>query len=272
MDGYARFIADNQLALSPMQETLPSEPATWDWLHIARLTESTQAGSEIPPVFAMFNEAKSQYLLSRRMLFEAGKEVGESTSTDAHLYMDTLDYAIFSEAAAKMVAAQKLAADILDKIACAVNEWLSLHRNVTNVYFTNTFVYRGKRTRLPQWEKKILPEMNEGNTGLLALADLAADVSFDGHLEPLRLIRHAGTHRFLVLHDIAVGDSRASAAVEHHLVRDFTKEAISTLRVVRAALLYLLQAIEVREARNPGGKNGSPKVSTIVPRHSDIRR
>ena len=70
---YEKFVARHRLALSPTIEGLDCSLKRWDFLRIQSFTE-TSAISGVPPLFAMFNVLKSDFLAARYLAFKALSE------------------------------------------------------------------------------------------------------------------------------------------------------------------------------------------------------
>jgi tetratricopeptide (TPR) repeat protein len=262
---YERFVAGHRLLLSPIVEGLGHDKRRWDDAHVRGISEPASAGAKVPPLFAMFNVMKGDYLVARELLFQ-GVSDGKGRPKDTGLYFDTLDYAVYGSTPSRLVLAQRTALDLLDKIAVALNDYFSFGDPPKKVYF-HTF-WREK-PKEPRWKPGLAAAIAKGNPALIALSEVAADLSdgseessIPGRLNAEKRARHAGTHRFIVLHDIAPGEPRPNQAIEHHMLRGFRQTAIRTVSLSRAALLYFLEAIayEERTRRKGDGLVGTMEV------------
>ncbi len=253
---YERFVAENRLLLSPIMEGLGHDRRRWDDAHIRGITEETSAGAQVPPLFAMFNVMKADYLVARELLFQ-GLSKARGAPPDTGLYFDTLDYAVYGAAPSRLVLAQRAALDLLDKIAVALNDLLSVGEKPPDVSFRRFWREKPKQ---PRWRPALAKAIHGGNPALIALAEIATDLStgsqegsLPGLLHAEARARNAGTHRFIVLHDIAPGDPRPSAAIEHHRLEVFRGTGIRTVRLARAALLHFLEVVAYVERSRPQG-------------------
>lgn len=261
-DAFQSWVASERLALSLTVEGLPVGPA-WDEVGVERLHQSiADGGSEVPALFAIVNTLKHDYLLARRLTYECVRQPpGPDTST----YADTLDYAIYGGLPAQLTLAQRASLDLLDRVAVAANEYLKAGIEAHKVDFRNFWT---TTKRHQDWRPEVGSEVVAGNRGVLALADLSFDLDEGGYLSDYRELRNLGTHRFAVLHDLAVGSHAHSEAVEHILLGDFEESLMSTLRIARAAILYLVELIRSREDR----KHPHSFVTALkIPDHGDIR-
>jgi LA2681-like HEPN len=118
---------------------------------------------------------------------------------------------------------------------------------------------------IPTLRDKILG----GNTAMIALAELSLDIESGGALHENKVLRHASTHRFVVVHDIGDTPSRESPFVEHYGVEDFKKSLIRALQLTRAALLYFVDMVGQNEQEK--NADGELAVTMLVPQHHEIR-
>lgn len=263
---YERFVATNRLILSPIMEGLGHDRRRWDDAHLRGITEPVSTGPRVPPVFAMFNVMKADYLVARDLLFRGSVEANGSPR-DTGLYFDTLDYATYGSTQSRLTLAQRSALDLLDKTAVALNDILSVGEKPQTVYFDDFWFAKASE---PRWRRALAKAIQAGNPALVALSEIAADlsdVSQDGSIGGLlhaeKRARNAGTHRFIVLHDIAITDSRPNAAIEHHMLDAFQGTAMRTVRLARAALLHFLEVIAYAErSRDKKGPIGTMLVHT----------
>lgn len=256
---YVRFVARHHLALVPTIEGLDPHLKRWDSLRIVSLSEPVGGGAETPPLFAMFNSMKANYLVARRLAYRALTR----EERDTGLYIDTLDYAVYGVKPATLLLAQRAAMDVLDQIAAALNEYLAVGVDARWVYFSNLW---RENNKVPQWRDVLEKEIGLGNVATIALGELAEDLA-GGYLHRKRKARHASTHRFTVLHDMK-GSPRPSPAIEHVRLDTFEQETIETLQAVRAAILYFVELVARREHRE---RSGSPSLPLFLPTHHRVR-
>jgi len=256
---YQRFVADRRLAMSPVMEGLGHHLRRWDDAHIRRVSEPIGTGGQVPPVIAMFNTMKADYLAARELLFYGTRERRQESGH----YVDTLDYALYGRSVAMLTLAQRAAMDVLDKVAVAANEHFAIGVDPHRVYFHT--LWHATAAPSSPWKAAVAAEIAVQNRGLLALTEMAVDLmqqpgelTTTGFLNRQRVARHAATHRFVVLHDTGIRDPRPSAAIEHRELDEYEADAVDTLRLARAALLYFLAAIEHRERRTPEDRISVP--------------
>jgi len=262
---YEKFVQRHRLALSPTIEGLEASLKRWDNLKIFSITESIDKASIVPPVFAMFNTLKSEFLVARRMAFDATTD----NPNDSGSYSDTLDYAVYGVKSSMLVLAQRTSMDILDKIAVAVTEHLELGTKKEGIYFCNRwFAKKNQNATNLSWQPSFLKSINNGNVAIIALAEMALDIGKSGFLNEKKEMRHAGTHRFVVLHDTGQSPSRECSYIEHANAKDFEQEVLDSLRLARSAIIYFVELIALEErARRNGEKIGFLE----VPNHHSIR-
>lgn len=255
---FARFVATHRLALVGTVEGLDLRKKRWDNVHIPTISESLDAGSGVPPVFAMFNQLKADFCTARWLTYGFGKEVIKDTS----LYMDTLDYALYGTGPSMLVLGQRAALDILDRVAVCANEYFGIGEKPNEIHF-RTFWRENDGTGA--WRPSLNEELSAGNPGIIALGELASDLTAAGPLSRKHDLRNVSTHRFCVLHDIANMPSRESRAVEHHNMQSFFNQTVETLQITRSAILYLLDSIAWRESRDL--RQGVRATIVVIPHH-----
>ncbi len=273
---YEEWVSNNRLALTAAVEGLGHDEERWDDAHIHGVSEPVSSGASVPPIFAMFNVLKADYLVARELLFESISLDGASTETG--LYFDTLDYATYGRKASLLTLAQRAALDLLDKLAVALNDYLVLGWSAERVHFHT--VWRGPKAKGAQWNSAIESELNATNPPLVALLEIAVDLSGEpldgathkGFLHSQRSARNAATHRFVVLHDFGdfgLDRPRPTPAIEHHKIEEFERSALRTFQLVRAALLYFVEVVAFRERRLHDASSLS--VPMLLVPHHEIR-
>lgn len=208
---YERFVARHRLALSPTIEGLDCSIKRWDSLHFKSIIEPVRAGSGVPPLFAMMNVIKSDFLAARYLTFQAQT----AKFSESGFYADTLDYAVYGIVPSLLSLAQRACIDLLDKIAAATTEYFSIPGDVRLVYFWKRWFDNPKKRKRRVWHPSLRTHIDKGNTAIIALADISFDLGRDGFLVRKQAFRHSSTHRFTVLHDIGCKPSRESAQIEH---------------------------------------------------------
>lgn len=268
-DDYQRFVAKHRLALAPTIEGLDLSMPRWDSLRIGEIFErisDAAAGNPplfgIPPLFAMFNVLKGDYLAARYLAYLAlNGDVPESGS-----YADTLDYATYGMRSSLLTLSQRACFDLLDKVAVAASEYLRLPGSPKGITFLNRW-FDDQDTK--RWHPQVLYEIRSGNTALIAITEVARDVAGGGFLQEKRAMRHSSTHRFTVLHDLFGEPRRKSRYIEHYSSDDFIAHLIETIQLTRAVLFYFVEMIRHREQRI--GRDAKYRVHLFVPDHSWVR-
>lgn len=240
---YEKFVAENRLALSATIEGLDKSISRWDSLIIGSITESADKGPGVPPVFAMFNTMKADYLVARWLAYYAL----ECKLPESGFYSDTLDNAHYGMDSSLITVAQKSCFDILDKVAVATAEYLGVKDSAKGVNFINEWRIKRKDAKQMEWQPAIADEIKSGNPAIVALAELSDDLGKKGYLEVKKSLRNAATHRFIVLHKSEVGNGRKNKHIVHYTADTIRNELISTLKTVRAALFYLVEMIAIHE-------------------------
>lgn len=123
-----------------------------------------------------------------------------------------------------------------------------------------------------EFDPVVEAEIKTGNTALLALTEVSRDLcNKQGFLSKKQSSRNSSTHRFTVLHDMGLAQEKGtSGCVEHFNLEEFTRECLHTLKLTRAAVVYFVQMILIRESRISKGADGVT-VPLFVPSHEYIR-
>jgi len=262
---YEKFVASHRLSLSPTIEGLDASLTRWDSLVIESIAEPAGGDFGIPPLFAMFNVLKSDFLVARFLAYQALS----GGIPDSGFYLDTLDYAVYGVRPSLLTLAQRACMDVLDKIAVATSEYFAIAGSEGSIYFSNRWFANSKKGQPLAWHPKLREHIHHGNTAIIALAELSLDIREGGSLHDKKTYRHSSTHRFTVLHDLGCEPSRQSAHVEHCGVDEFQSHLLESLQLIRAAVLYFVEMISISEADKKArfGK----AVPMEVPSHHWIR-
>lgn len=262
---YEKFVAQHRLALSPTIDGLDCSLKRWDSLRINSLTESIEVGPGVPPLFAMFNVMKSDFLAARYLTYQALT----AKFPESGLYSDTLDYAVYGIVPSLLALCQRACIDLLDKIAAAATGYFRVPGNVKVVYFLSRWFDDPKKGKRLAWHPSLRPHIDRGNMAIVALADIALDLNEDGFLMRKKAFRHSSTHRFTVLHDIGCQPSRICAQIEHCEIEDFKNHLIESLQLARGAILYFVEMVSIAEESREA--KGGMRASIFVPNHHEIR-
>ncbi|KVT08678.1 LA2681 family HEPN domain-containing protein [Burkholderia ubonensis] len=270
-DPFIRWVERERLTLAPAVELIDPTLGKLDWLMLPGILErESDTGGMPPPVFAMFNVLKSDFILTRDLAWRA---IDEDAWPATGRFGDTLDYATYGPDASALILAHRTALDLLDKIAVAANHYFEFGQAPDKVYFGK--LWRGspdKATGIRPLAERVESVIRGGVSALYGLVELAEDYnSSAGILRSQKDLRNAGTHRFVVLHDF--GDpahSRQAPEIEHHRREQFSQEVLRALRVARSAIQMLALSISQHEqvlAQRTAGLVGS----LVVPDHDRIR-
>lgn len=262
---YLRFVLDNRLLLSLDMACCLAPASRWDSLLIPSVVESVSVPFGVPPIFAMFNMLKADFVASRWLAYIATEEQVPETGN----YSDTLDYAKYGVTQSLILAAQRSAIDLLDRVAVAASEHFGLPGAPEQIHFVTRWHKRqGRKLALPiEWIPKLESEIQSGNSALIAIAELAEDMMKGGYLKPQKSLRNESTHRFVVLHDMGASANRETPFIRHYNEDEFRDETITALRIARAAILYLREAIRYRESRRMEESDGLVVRLDVYPHH-----
>lgn len=267
---FIRWVEEERLTLAPAVELVDPSLGKLDWLTLPGILErEPEVGSRPPPLFAMFNMLKSDFVLARDLAWRASDE---SVWPKTGQFADTLDYAMYGPDTSALILAHRTALDLLDKVAVTANYYFELGLAPNKVSFGRLWRDSADKKTGTPLTKKVEALIRAGVYAIYGLAELAEDYDgIDGILRSQKNLRNSGTHRFVVLHDL--GDpSRARQApeIEHLNHSDFINETLGALRVARSAIQMLALAISQYEeilSKQKGGVIGT----LIVPDHDWVR-
>lgn len=246
-DPFVAWVEKERLTLGPTVELVDPELGKLDWLRLPGILErETGAGATPPPIFAMFNQIKADFILARDLAWRSRDEAGWPTSGN---FDDTLDYAVYGPATSALILAHRTAIDLLDKVAAAANHYFELGLEAHQIFFGKIWRLRTKGEGAGLLTPRVESIVSSGVRALYGLVELADDYEArNGILRPLKNLRNAGTHRFVVLHDLGdITRCREAAEVEHHDLDGFTATSLAALRVARSAIQMLALAIGEQE-------------------------
>ncbi|KZN15184.1 LA2681 family HEPN domain-containing protein [Marinomonas sp. TW1] len=243
---YSDFITLNNLRLSC---SLVPDSSEDDDLSIDSIYSSSDY--DVPETFTMFNVMKGDYLLARHLFWNAS----QTNIEDSSLYNESVPYGEFGTNISALQTAQKIALDILDKIAVATFSYFKIG-GARKAYFKKAWFKdspNDERTT-PYFSLKVKPkvqsQIEQGNPYLLALVEMARDLAApEGYLRSHSDNRNAITHRFLVLQDTIHTNSSTSDCVAYSPLAAFQDGALVSIKLARSALYYFVEMINFNETR-----------------------
>jgi hypothetical protein len=190
------------------------------------------------------NQIKEDYATARLLLVQSRYRRADFDKISRRtVYVDSLDYSRFDVYIGLLKAAFQLGYNILDKIACFLNEYCQLGFETSEVAFHKIWREDGNsRDTL----------LRTGNINLYALYDIFKDFK-SGYHEGLRQIRHALTHRKLVVRDLVPAD-RPLEPAEEMPYEKLMQQTTELLRLLRAAIIYLINFVNGEERKK--GEDG----------------
>ena len=257
-DPYQRWVADHRLALVAGLEGVGAGEVEGRWDTITlRQVSSSGPSSEMPAIVSMLNVLKADYLVARRLAFEAWTAFAEGggwrqDDSDPGVYIETLQYAIVGELSSKLVLAHRAALDVLDKTAVAVNEHFAIGDPPDKVNFRTFWFEPNKKAQKTEDKQSALREslleVPTLATGVLSMAELAYDMGRGGVYAEAQAVRNAGTHRFVLVHH-GYKDVESTESMRAMELNEMVEATIESLAVARAAYIYLVAMVSAYEAR-----------------------
>jgi hypothetical protein len=254
---YETFISRHRLALTAVPEGVGSGGRRIDTVRIRSVVQKVGGGFRVPSVFSMFNVLKAEYLAARYIAFLALHQSIPETGA----YSDTLDYALYGTRQSLLTSAQRGSYDVLDKIAVAATHYMSIPEKGSSVSFRTRWM-TGKKEGALAWSPAIMAVEMTDNPGVRALTEISLDLESGGFLGKHRNLRHASTHRFVVMRDMGRAEE-SDEWIDYHHVRNVEASLIETLKMTRAALFYFVDLVEHEEKRRKGRAGAIPRTQIL---------
>ena len=272
---YFAFVDANGLALSLHCSAEEYLSGRFDFLTVPSIHAKVSDGHRVPEIFSMINVMKSDFAFARQVYFDVREFDTDTPFFETTSHADTLDYAVYGVRFSALTSAQRIAFDILDKIAVALACYLGM-KKAHETSFSRVWGRTGKGGVF-NLNEEIAASFRLGNPGLIALYNIYHDISKDdsrghGFMEAHKSYRNSSTHRFSVLHDDMFPNdySSLSSAVDHMHLQRFECLTLDSLKLARAALFYFVDTINFAEEASRTDKGGIV-ISSTVPDHDYIR-
>ena len=219
---------------------------------------SSKGQNSIDKYIAFMNQIKEDYILSRYLLVQSQYRTSDLDSVDNGVTLySPMDYSVYGIYMQLLRAAFKIGVDTLDKIAFFVRDYFGVGDvPIDRTNFRNIF----SRKNAPL---QLRPQLAANkNRYLLALLDLSLDLRKGGRLSSIYEIRHALTHRFLVIQGIAADEEKHDGILRVSLP-EFRDQTIRALQTVRSAFMYLVMAVEENERKKEISTSG--QTTFVIP-------
>jgi tetratricopeptide (TPR) repeat protein len=268
-DPYQEWCRHSDLFLHVSPRCLSEADQVWDPLFIRSVHMSVEtllrSRGLVPEFFGAFNTLKNDYAAARYLAWLA-------TTSDTHRaellavgartkYANTSDYARYDLSSGLARLAFKAGNDLLDKVGTFLGLLLGLG---PKLYF-RAWWKANSRQKDNSLHPNLLEALDGGqayNSGLWALCDLTADLEEGGRYASLEALRHATTHRLVVLHEMLIPTtSSLSDRLVHMDEAQFDNFLVEQLGLARKAMIYLVQAVDRRESEREPGEKGRIEVA-----------
>ncbi len=243
------FCAEHTLFLSPVTFLGAEGKAFYgDPMFISSIHVKLDEQGRFERYATFLNEIKQDYILGRYFLVQSQYASAEIDAVDEGVTLIyPLDYSLNSSYIQLLKAARKQAIDVLDKVAFFIYDYSGIQRkglSFDTVSFLKLFEEKGSLTDFGDFY----------NWSLFALMTLAHDCSKNGDWNIFYQHRHALTHRFLILHDIAVPPSTND--LPRVWEPDFLNQTTLAFQVAKAAVMYLILFVERHENKRRSQSTG----------------
>lgn len=242
---YNQWVNDHWLRLNSYNDINPhSTIAQDDSLYFNAVFSPKQDPDFGYRVFALLNEIKQEYVSARYMLYRYFTESGGTHFSDKGVKLsDNADYSNYSYHIEVAKSSFRALYSLLDKIAYALNEYLSLGVASNNVSFKDIWYFDKKKRTL---RKEITAyDTVYSLAGLLFIRNdiYGGDEYYLQDEDTLRLkaVRNAMEHRAIIITDDGTYDDSGVALKMSR--SEFEETAMALIRTVRQAIFCFVNMV-----------------------------
>ena len=201
---------------------------------------------------AYLNQIKQDYITTRFLLFLSKYKGLNLSFVDKRVkIIDTLDYSMHNIYIQLVKASFKSFYDVLDKIACFINEYLQLGIGETQTDFRRVWYSKPKTKKKTKKTKTVRTKIfDTKNHSLNALFDMHKDFENGPHRN-LKNTRNALTHRFVNVRMFQGQEDEQNMSEE-----TLSAQTLELGRLVRSAIIYLLQFVYMEEEKKRSRTKG----------------
>lgn len=264
---YRKWCLKHRLFLNPLNDLGEHSIAARDRLTLPPMLRPINEG---PMFHGLFNQLKQEFTSARFFYYE-GLQPLRAHFADRGVYQhNTLDYPSYSVNVEKIKAAFRISYSVVDKIAFFVNAYFELAVKPRRVSFRSIWYTDQERA------KGVRPDIqSQQNWPLRALFWVGKDLSEDRpefveSMAPgsqlLATVRNHLEHQYLKLHEGDWSGPTSEPTLEFMkdslalslYRRDFEEKTLRILKLVRAALIYLVCTVRVEELRRKKEHGSKP--------------
>ena len=189
------------------------------------------------------NQIKEDYIVARLLLAQSQYHREDFDRISRRTtFVNTLDYSDFNVYVGLLKSAFSEAYSIFDKIARFISQYLDLDcKEQKKLYFSDIWEVSDEKDN-----RVIRPEIvNSDNISLYALYDIYLDVK-KGVYQRITQIRNSSEHERLIIHN---SQWVAQEDKENITYDSMLSETLKLLKLVRVSIIYLINAVQIRETR-----------------------
>ena len=248
-DPHLRWCHERELFLHVSHACLSEDVECLDQIAISRLVSgpADRERDRVANVLDALNALKQEYTAARYTCWlssdpDSPLREGMANITRRASYIDNLNYPRWGVRTGIAIQTFAATTNLLDKVASFVHLYYRTTRHSRSVYFRTLWHPAGNDCMDPELAQAL---RDQPNLGLVALLDLSCDLEEETPLARLLRRRNAATHRFLVAHQMFGEDAGSEAWLDHGDWDQLVEQSIEQLHVARAAILYLVRAVEI---------------------------
>lgn len=214
-----------------------------DPLYISGMNADLERDSRTERYITFFNQIKQDFIFSRYLLVQSQYRADHAEVIDQDVdYYYPLDYSLYSSYIEMLKVSYRLAADTLDKIAYFIKDYCGIKSLKTR---DTNFRYVFSTYEDPYTLREEL--LMKKNNYLFGLLDLSLDLRKNEYFDFVIDRRNALTHRFLSIRAELFTEDHNQEKIPNVQLDAFIRETIQVLRLLKAAIIYLILYVDVNE-------------------------
>ena len=203
------------------------------------------------------NQIKEDFMTARLLLVQSQYRRDDFDNiSQITTLVYCLDYSKFNLYIGLLKSAFKEAFNILDKVAVFINDYYCLGLDEDQISFISSNDAKCVWQKGGLIREKILASKN---MSLYAIYDIFLDFK-SGYYKNIRTIRNSLTHRKLVVFDSSTLHREIEDSKHEITQEDLLQKTIELLRLVKAAIIYLINFVNLEEEKKAGPRTYDHKI------------
>lgn len=246
---YREWSLDNKLFLNYLNDIYSLPIAGHDCMELASITMKI---GEHPIFHDIFNQIKQEFISARYFVYTGLKADLPHFADRGNTIANTLDFSQYSINIETLKSGFRMCYSILDKIAVFINKYFDLEMPIHRVNFSKIWYIYDKQGKPKDLKEQI---KNSDNWILRGLYWLSRDIYYDevGTADPeaqdIAKIRNYIEHKSFKIGDVEKMEETNDGLTLVVNREYFEDKCLKTLKIVRAAIIYLSLAVHLSEEK-----------------------